>query len=365
MDKSRLHVYILFEQNSDLEPHGCGYIRLLSPLSHPVPGISWDISHGLELPDRPLDVIILERQWKPGISLTIAEHLVRNVRKRGATLIYTLDDNLIDLNLDNSDCEFPSQEQRMIVRFFSREADGIIVSTETLKKRLQGLNRNIRVVPNALDERLFPYREEPLPVRCKKGGPLRFGYMGTFTHTDDLMMVLEPLRAFLREQAGNVEFELAGVTMDSRIMDLFEGLPVRALHPRDQAAYPHFIKWTAKHLQWDFAIAPLEENKFNNAKSDIKHLDYAMLGIPAIYSDVGAYRASVAHRETGLLCENSPEAWLAALRIIYTDNSLRDRIRTNAFSYALQNRTLRHRATDWFQAIAEIVKQKPSNHSRP
>ena len=365
MNESRLRIYILFEQSSDLEPHGCGYIRLLSPLSHPVPSISWDISHGLELPDRHLDVIILERLWKPGrISLTIAEHLVRNVRKRGTTLIYTLDDNLIDLNLDNSDCEFPSQEQRMIVRFFSREADGIIVSTETLKKRLQRLNRNIRVVPNALDERLFPYREEPLPVRCKKGGPLRFGYMGTCTHTSDLMMLSESLRVFLREQAGNVEFELVGVTTNSRIMNLFEGLPVRMLRPHNKTAYPRFIKWAAKHLQWDFAIAPLEENKFNSAKSDIKYLDYAMLGIPAIYSDVDIYQASLAHGETGLLCKNSPEAWLAALRLICTDNSLRDRIRTNAFSYALQNRTLRHRATDWFQAIAGIVKQKPSNHSR-
>jgi hypothetical protein len=194
MDKSRLHVYILFEQNSDLEPHGCGYIRLLSPLSYPVPSISWNISHGLELPDRHLDAIILERLWIPGISLIIAEQLIRDVHERGATLIYTLDDNLIDLNLDNSDCEFPSHEQRIIACFFSREADGIIVSTETLKKRLQGLNRNIRVVPNALDERLFPYREEPLPVRCKKGGPLRFGYMGTFTHTDDILAIKQHTR---------------------------------------------------------------------------------------------------------------------------------------------------------------------------
>ena len=365
MNESRLRIYILFEHSSDLEPHGCSHIRLLGPLSYPVSSISWDINHGLELPDRPLDVIILERLWKPGrTNLMIAEQIVRNVREREATLIYTLDDNLLDQNLDNSDCEFPSHEQHMIVCFFSRKADGIIVSTETLKRRFQALNRNIQVVPNALDERLFPYQEEPLPVRCKKGGPLRFGYMGTFTHTDDLMMVLEPLRAFLREQAGSVNFELVGVTANSRIMDLFEGLPVRMLHPRGEIAYPRFIKWAAEHLQWDFAIAPLEENRFNNAKSDIKHLDYAMLGIPAIYSDVGAYRASVTHRETGLLCENSPEAWLAALRLIYTDNSLRDRIRTNAFSYALQNRTLRHRATDWFQAIAEIVQQKPSNHSR-
>jgi len=365
MNKSRLRIYILFEHGPDLETHGCGHIRLLRPLSYPVPGISWDIRHGLDLPDNPLDVIILERLWKPGrITLTIAEQLVRNVRERKAVLIYTLDDNLLDLNLDTSDCEFPHQEQRMIARFFSREADGIIVSTETLKKRLQKLNKNIQVVPNALDERLFPYRKEPLPAQ-RRNDSLTFGYMGTFTHTDDLMMLLEPLRTFLREQAGNVKFELVGVTMDSRIIDLFEGLPVYTLHPRSKTAYPRFVKWAAEHLQWDFAIAPLKESRFNNAKSDIKYLDYAMLGIPAIYSNVYAYRALVVHGETGLLCENSPEAWLAALRLIYADNSLRDHIRSNAFSYILQNRTLKHRANDWFQAIAKIIEQKPSNHSRP
>ena len=43
-------------------------------------------------------------------------------------------------------------------------------------------------------------------------------------------------------------------------------------------------------LNLDLALAPLESNSFNEAKSHLKLIEYGILGFPVICSDVTAYR---------------------------------------------------------------------------
>ena len=42
-------------------------------------------------------------------------------------------------------------------------------------------------------------------------------------------------------------------------------------------------------LDIDIAVAPLEDNMFNHGKSNVKLLEYGMLGLPIIASPVGPY----------------------------------------------------------------------------
>ncbi len=310
-------LFVLGEHSQRGQYHATAHIRLLLPLGHPGFGGGYEISNGLHLPDQQFDIVIVERVWHERISPLEAQRLVQEIRRRSSLFLYSIDDNLLDVATDAEDraAQF-GPEQRAAVRYFAGAADGIIVSTEALRDRLQPLNGRIVVVPNALDERLFPDIEDRLSRRLAEEGsgrPVKFGYVGTGTHLGDLMVVLEPLRQTLREFGDRVEFQLAGVTADPRAIRLFTGFPVTPLVVGSVDHYPGFIRWACDHLVWDFGIAPLADVPLNRCKSDIKFLDYSLLGIPAVYSNMPAYRHTVKHSKTGLVVSDDPRDWRSAL----------------------------------------------------
>lgn len=344
-----LRAHIIFEHGEDYKPFGVAFIRDILPLTHPTNSETLQVTQGTGYTSSA-DVFIVERTWKPNVTLLEAEQLVHQIRKDGARLVYSIDDNLLDL-------ETIPLHARSAVRYFCQVADGILVSTEYLKERLQQFNSHIFVLPNSLDERLFTENgKRPLASR-KTGARKIIGFMGTFTHDADLMMVLQALRKILRNHTDSIHLQLVGGFSNQAVVRSFQGLPlhVMQLSPLNMS-YPNFIPWMMKNLSWDVGIAPLENTIFNRCKSDIKFLDYSALGIPGIYSRVPSYEGTIRHLETGYLVENTPSAWMDALGELLINNDLRTRLSLNAQEYVFSNRTLLHNAIHWREAIFSIIE---------
>ncbi len=348
-----MHLHVLYECDSLGKAHGCAWIRLLNPLSHPALGGRVTISTGDTLPeDKNIDALIVERVYKPGLGVNDAEQIVALARRRNIPLIHTIDDNLIDLNAGPTIWHFPYMEQRHVLRYFIRQSQGVIVSTQKLAERLKPLQSHIEVVPNQIDERLFTKRNKPEKMQDK----IVLGYMGTPTHLDDLLMIINPLRRFLHKYRDKVVFETLGVADGHFLRTLFHDLPVRTLNvPRHLAGYPDFAQWMNEYVHWDFAIAPLSDSEFSSCKSDLKVLDYGILGIPGIFSDVTSYKDTVRHSENGLLVKNTQDAWEEALEKITLDTTLRLRLAENITREVWQERTLQQNALKWEQAIERLV----------
>jgi glycosyltransferase involved in cell wall biosynthesis len=240
----------------------------------------------------------------------------------------------------------------MFIRSLAREADGLIVSTPPLAERMARLNPRVVVVPNLLDERLFGEGELG---PAKLGGPTLIGYMGTFSHDADLMMILQALRAVLRRHAGRVALQIVGGLADPAARRALDGLPVQVLDASRHVAYPDFVRWMRRTLRWDVAIAPLEDNPFTRCKSDIKFLDYSALGFAGVYSRALAYADAVRQEETGSLAEDAPEAWEAALEALLNDPAARERLAANARQSMWPARTLQQGAPLWAQAIQRTL----------
>lgn len=349
-----LKVHVLFEHSANLRPHGSSNIRLLIPLTYPANAETFSLSYGTTYSNA--DVVIVERMWKPNFSLRLAEDLVERVRRDKACLIYTIDDNLLDLKPEQQLQHSFTTEQLMVVRYLTREADGIIVSTNCLKERLSRFNNKIVVVPNALDERLIGDRSL-LSLKSDLGnnGCKVIGYMGTYTHDADLMMILQALRETLHRRLNNLELQLIGGTADPALIQAFNGLPIKILAVGDNSEYSNFMHWMAQTVRWDLAIAPLEDNSFTRCKSDIKFLDYSILGIAGIYSQVPPYEKTVRHLETGYLVPNNTEAWVDAFERLLADAPLRNRLGKQAQEYVLATRTLKQCAQNWREAILSIL----------
>jgi glycosyltransferase involved in cell wall biosynthesis len=103
---------------------------------------------------------------------------------------------------------------------------------------------------------------------------------------------------------------------------------------------------------WDVGMAPLLPCAFNRSKSDIKFLEYAVFGVPGVYSAAHAYE-TVQHGDTGLLSENA--VFGERVRDLLESPTLRETIREKAFAYVMSERTLERRAGDLVSHIEELV----------
>jgi len=357
-----IRVHVIFECNDGVTPFGCSHIRLIRPLTHPAVAKQLSVTFGAKLPNQPLDVVVVERLGDHTQVEHYPERLFRELVARSLPYIFTIDDNLFALDGDFSTTAL-SRDQNLLLYQFVRYAAHIVVSTEQLASVVSVFNNNVSVVPNYLDERLFT-RTAPKPYA---GGKLKFGYMGTFTHLYDLLLVLQPLRSFLSMNDGGVSFEIVGIHEEQVLLGLFAGLDVSVKSvPNDCVEYTSFIKWIQRELDWDFAIAPLRNSPLNEAKSDLKVLDYGVLGIPGIFSDVTSYRKTVVNNVTGLLCSDDPSDWLAALRFLSVDHEARLKIATAVSEYVWSERMLEAKAIqhlEVFQAV--LAERRPVGLSLP
>ncbi|MCB0175898.1 MAG: glycosyltransferase [Anaerolineae bacterium] len=370
---TRPRIHILYEHGSNQRPFGSAYIRLLRPLSHPQLQSAFEVTTGVDYAGQPVEAVIVDRLWRPDISPDLAESLLARIRARSAKLIYTLDDSFFDLPAEVKDWE-PTDDRLAVVRIFLTAADGIMVTTPALKNKFAEFNPNIVVLPHALDERLLPPRQfrtanghSNQPKAVKQAGLLSrlgirpkqrkvIGYMGTFTHDNDLLMIRPALQAVAERHRGQLELQLVGGFRQPETMKALKQLPLRVVrHKLKHIEYPDFMTWFTQNLDWDVAIAPLADTPFNRCKSDIKFLDYCALGTAGIFSKVPAYEATVRHRETGWLVDNHPAAWREALETLLFDDGLRLHITQNAEQYLFSERSVGQRSADWRQSINMIL----------
>lgn len=290
---------------------------------------------------RKLDVLVVQRHL-PGI-LPYAK-LMRLLGNDRPKIVYEIDDALTMVpedHIDHANCCAVSPW----IEEYLRKADLVTVSTEPLKAYFAEYNRNIVVLPNALDMRLWahPWQKRP------PGHPVRILFSGTLTHSADLRIIEGALEKIVGEFGDRVEILFWGNT-SARLQRAPQARALHAFLP-DYAAYAQRLQRT----EADFAVIPLEDSPFNKAKSAIKWIEYSACRIPGIYSNVDAYNTVVADGQTGLLVNNTPEEWHAAIKKMIVDPSGRQRLAVNAHAALLLDHTVAGTSSKWLHAYRSLL----------
>ncbi|GGL09245.1 glycosyltransferase involved in cell wall biosynthesis [Curtobacterium luteum] len=184
-----------------------------------------------------------------------------------------------------------------------RGADVVVVSTTELAEVVRPIAREVVVVRNALDPTLWA------PGLVVDTGHLpadehRVLYMGTLTHAADLELLRDVFTDLVASDGRPVRLEVIGVAEDDA--DWYRRVEVPDGH------YPAFARWLVDHRQrWRAGVAPLRDEEFNRAKSDLKALEYVALGLPAVVSDRPSYAEAAAHGVVAV--PDDPSAWRAAV----------------------------------------------------
>lgn len=225
--------------------------------------------------------------------LELSDHLetVRQVQEvAGIPFLLHLDDLISEIPRQSEVYEHrntPGEMKRVV-----RTADRVVVTTEPIRAAIEKYAREVRLIPNYLPGWVW----NGLQSQRRVGPRPRVGWAGAMQHAGDLALIREVVEATSEECDW-----------------VFFGMCPEELRPFVKEFHPFvpFEQYPAKlaSLNLDLAVAPLEVNRFNECKSNLRILEYGILGWPVVCSDVLPYRGAPVTR-----VPNRPDAWLEAIR---------------------------------------------------
>lgn len=312
---------------------GCGQYRIIQPanalFNHGLMStiISSDIFQDTELARLNPDVIVHQRQ----IMDYQVEALARRRRNSQVFHIFELDDYLLNLPLRSLNRANMPKDLGKSLRKALTYCDRFVVSTEPLAEKFVGYHNNIIVAKNSLCPKVWAVDK---PQR-RKGNKPRVGWAGGVSHTGDLAVLSEVVKA-LADEVEWVFMCMKPPGAESYVHDFRPGVPI------DQ--YPAALA----SLDLDLALVPLENNDFNECKSNLRLLEYGICGYPVIATDMAPYRCGL----PVTLVKNRFKDWVDAIREHISDldecarkgDALRDAVRQN---WMLEGVNLQRWAQAW------------------
>lgn len=241
--------------------------------------------------------------------------LFRVVNARyGTRLIIDVDDDLFSIKLDNPVWMKLTHENVYHMQCMVRDADYISVTTEELaktirSKRADKSGESVFIVPNLIPQSYKQRTQEPKEE-------ITVGYFGGSSHIFDI------------DKSGMVEGVAKLMHENKNIRFVTCGIPVEKYLPRGRYTYLEgapSTDWVDKvwpELNFDIALAPLEECIFADGKSNIKFLESTRMGAAFIASNTGPYK-SLYNGVNCLLVENTADAWYKAIKRLVDSQKLR------------------------------------------
>lgn len=255
------------------------------------------------------DVVIVQRQVTQQNFQAI-----KQMKAVGLKVIYDTDDNLWALQASNPHKElFDTHKDGF--GMCAMECDAITVSTKGLQSAVRGqlpkFKGEILICPNAMDFNLF----QPVSVK-KNPDTVVLGWAGSNTHNADVKDAWEILPDVMREH-DNVYMEFVGTAPPPSLLG----------HPRVRLRRFVPVGEFMSRLSswgWDITLAPLEDNRFNRSKSNIKMLEAGALSIPILISSVQPYDEFCALGDLNWLKCSTPIQWKNKLNELIKEPELRN-----------------------------------------
>lgn len=272
--------------------------------------------------------------------------VVKECKRNGKMIVYYLDDDLLNIPKHVSGSEyFNSKTVRDNMISIMNHSDYLLTNNPRISNKYANYVLKKSIVVNApallLDEVEF---ESSLKQARDGVRPIIIGFSGGIDHKTNLETILEePLDYLKNRYGGKISFEFMGAKPD-----FIKGIPYKYIPY--QSDYKDYIK-QMKQINWDIAVAPLPKSDFHASKYFNKFLEYGSIGAAGVYSDVDPYRYVVKNNINGLLVENTKDAWIDAISWLIENESVRQKIITEARKQLHDEFTVQHVA----DSIAENI----------
>lgn len=272
-----------------LIPGGCTYYRAYLPMNmigmESALGLpAWTSVNGFGVKSGEkqalfgFDIVFLKQlmdRWLP--------HQIEIAKGLGQRIVVDVDDFYHALHEDNHAYEATDPEKnkvrnRAVYEEIISLADLVTVSTPTLADFYKQFNPNIHVLRNVVYPPQFQRRE------VSKDKPV-IGWVGALGFRSGDVETLSWLPQFLEEH--DLMFHHSGwQPQHGRDFAERSGIDPARLTVSPMRPFTHYHEM----FSFDIGIVPLNRIDFNEAKSNLKGLEYAVSGIPFVADDLPEYR---------------------------------------------------------------------------
>jgi len=287
-------------------------------------GASWfcekDEDHYLEWVAREASIVVVCRAMYD----SKVAWFIQQCHRWGTTVLFDCDDYVFDPDVVPDVVETLNQtilEDRdtMWTHWFGWTAryratldlcDGMIVTNEYLAARCgETTNLPIYVLPNFMGDEQVAYSVSLAQAKQESGysrdGRFDIGYFsGSPSHDRDFALAAEALRDILQTHPQARLRVVGYLEVDNTCLT---GLAERV----DVIPFVNYLELSRLIAQTEVNIAPLQNNRFTNCKSELKYFDAGIVETPTIASPTFTMGQAITSGVNGVICEDGD--WFEAV----------------------------------------------------
>jgi len=253
--------------------------------------------------------------------------------------IFSIDDLIHDLPEKSSryrSLKASYRDAKTRIRKVLKYCDRLIVTTQPLADLCADMIDDICIVPNYLEGAIW----SDLNSKRGQAGKPRVGWAGAQQHKGDLEIIAD----VVRETADKIDWIFMGMYPENLkpfIKEFHDFVPI------DE--YPEKLA----SLNLDLAVAPLEQHPFNVSKSNLRILEYGILGWPVICTDIYPYRSYDAPVTRVI---NEKQAWIDAIEHALSSPTTLQNAGDKLRQWVLDNFMLEDHIQEWEMALKSQSK---------
>lgn len=254
--------------------------------------------------------------------------------------IFTIDDLITEVPKKSS--AYRSNQRyfkdvRKRLRKVLAKCNRLIVTTQPLADAFSDMIDDVQVIPN----RLVRDKWANLKSQRQTSDKPRVGWVGAQQHQGDLEIIYEAVK----QTADEVDWVFMGMCPDEikAYIKEYHEFVVIDQYPEKMAS-----------LNLDLAIAPLEVNSFNEAKSNLRLLEYGVLGWPVVCTDIYPYQNCDAPVTR---VNNTTDEWVSAIRTHVNDLNMAGQAGDRLRDWVLKNFILEDYLSEWQKALSPSLEK--------
>jgi glycosyltransferase involved in cell wall biosynthesis len=202
-------------------------------------------------------------------------------------------------------------------------ADAVITTTPHLAKEIRAINEKVIIASNCLDYTHKQWEAEPMERTDK----VKVGWVGGVTHEEDLKLIADQIKGL------DIELYICGYTPGEIWNRIAKSMPDAKIVEGTSV-----FEYGEVYRHFDFVVAPLQDNKFNNCKSELKIVEASAYKKPIICSAVYPYLYHQANDGVLLVTQND---WRTAIqKLIDVGHSVRQSMGVSNYDYCQKHHNL-------------------------
>lgn len=279
----------------ELSKSGSNYYRLEMPFQHLTQ--TTDIEYGRcntinGMPNEVLqqfDAVIFSREFEHHNDIKNIKLIANQLHSLGVKIIVDIDDYwvLSTFHVLKQQYKIFGVAEKIIESI--KYADLVTTTNTLLAEKISKLNDNVEVLPNAIYPEIYPqFQSNYVP-----GDKYRIGYMGGVCHWEDVVLMADGFKQLHADKdlQGRFTIKLFGYNDESPEYGRFEQVFTDRGRGKDyERVYATDVyNYALGYNHLEACIVPLNDNTFNNCKSELKMIEAGFMNKACIVSDIKPY----------------------------------------------------------------------------